>query len=310
MQEEDKTGCFGKWIRVFKIIRTDKRGLWYWEVSYDFPVCNPVLDRRKMDRKVLFFDIDGTLLSESTREVPKSARDALERAQARGHLTFINTGRTISGLPPMFLEMPFSGYLCGCGTYIKYKDEVLMARSIPHQRGREIIQLVGDCDGGLVLEGQEDCYLPGSRSRFEQVENFRRHFRNAGLGIRHAIEEDAFDFDKFVIFVDERTDQKRLFRELGKDMEIIDRLGGLYEIVPKGYSKATAISYILNYFQMKLEDAYVFGDSSNDLAMFQYVKHAVAMGHHDPVLEPYAEFITRTVEEDGLAFAMKHYGLS
>ena len=66
----------------------------------------------------------------------------------------------------------------------------------------------------------------------------------------------------------------------------------------------------MNYFQMKLEDAYVFGDSSNDLAMFQYVKHAVAMGHHDPVLEPYTEFITRTVEEDGLAFAMKHYGLS
>ena len=82
MQEEDKTGCFGKWIRVFKIIRTDKRGLWYWEVSYDFPVCNPVLDRRKMDRKVLFFDIDGTLLSESTREVPKSARDADDPASA------------------------------------------------------------------------------------------------------------------------------------------------------------------------------------------------------------------------------------
>ena len=27
------------------------------------------------------------------------------------------------------------------------------------------------------------------------------------------------------------------------------------------------------------------------------------------VLEPYAEFVTKTVEEDGIAFAMKHYGL-
>ena len=39
------------------------------------------------------------------------------------------------------------------------------------------------------------------------------------------------------------------------------------------------------------------------------VKHAVAMGVHSNVLEPYAEFVTKTVEEDGIAFAMKHYGL-
>ena len=32
------------------------------------------------------------------------------------------------------------------------------------------------------------------------------------------------------------------------------------------------------------------------------------MGVHSNVLEPYAEFVTKTVEEDGIAFAMKHYG--
>ena len=33
------------------------------------------------------------------------------------------------------------------------------------------------------------------------------------------------------------------------------------------------------------------------------------MGKHDRELEEYAEFITRTVEEDGIAYAMERLGL-
>ena len=54
---------------------------------------------------------------------------------------------------------------------------------------------------------------------------------------------------------------------------------------------------------------YAFGDSSNDLDMIKAAGHGVIMGHHDPVLEPYAEYITDTVENDGLYKAMEHYGL-
>ena len=48
------------------------------------------------DRKLLFFDIDGTLLSEKTHTVPQSAKEALKKAKENGHLIFINTGRPIS----------------------------------------------------------------------------------------------------------------------------------------------------------------------------------------------------------------------
>ena len=89
-----------------------------------------------MDKKALFYDIDGTLLSDVTGEVPASAMEALRAAQEKGHLTFINTGRTICSLPPELKEMPFSGFACGCGTYISYGDEILLARSIPHRQGQ------------------------------------------------------------------------------------------------------------------------------------------------------------------------------
>ena len=45
-----------------------------------------------MTKAALFFDIDGPILSEKTKEIPKSAIEALLVAQKKGHLLFINTG--------------------------------------------------------------------------------------------------------------------------------------------------------------------------------------------------------------------------
>ena len=62
---------------------------------------------KKLDRAVLFFDIDGTVLSEITKEVPVSAINAMKAAQQAGHLLFINTGRTICSIPPEIRRLKF-----------------------------------------------------------------------------------------------------------------------------------------------------------------------------------------------------------
>lgn len=260
-------------------------------------------------KKALFFDIDGTILSEITGEVPKSAVQALRQAMDKGHLTFINTGRTWCALPEIIRQMPFSGYLCGCGTYIQYGDEVLFQRSIPMERADAIVRMLRENHSDMILEGTQDCFVPERRTRFDRLEGTRRYFRGLGLGMERYTEQGGLEYDKFVFYTDEKSNLPAIFEDLSRDMEIMDRREGFYEVVPKGYSKATAIDYILRHFKMNRDDAYVFGDSSNDLSMFEAVTHAVAMGAHDPVLDAHTEFVTRTVEEDGLAYAMKHYGL-
>ena len=52
-----------------------------------------------MKKAALFFDIDGTILSEKTKEIPASAIEALKAAKKKGHLLFINTGRTMCSIP-------------------------------------------------------------------------------------------------------------------------------------------------------------------------------------------------------------------
>ena len=260
-------------------------------------------------RNALFFDIDGTLLSDVTGKIPDSALDALKKTMELGNLTFINTGRCYCSVPMELKRAPFSGYLCGCGTYIMLGDEVMFSRIIPHKRGREIIRVLQENHAEPILEATDDCYFSKRITRFEGIEHTRRYFTPMGLGIETYIEQDRFDYDKFVFYYDQKTNLAAIKENLGKDMDLIDRLGGVYEVVPKGYSKGTAIDFILKHFGLELDDAYVFGDSSNDLAMFTYGKHTVALGHHDPVLDPYTEYVTDTVENDGLMKAMAHYGL-
>ena len=141
-----------------------------------------------MEKSALFFDIDGTLLSEKTREIPESAIRALHMANKAGHLLFINTGRTICSVPAEIRRLPFDGFLCGCGTHLFFHDEELLAHSLTKELGRAVIDKVFECNLGGIAEGPEDVYFPSRISRFDKLESSRRYFREKGMGIECPIE--------------------------------------------------------------------------------------------------------------------------
>ena len=93
----------------------------------------------------LFFDIDGTVLSEITRQVPESAVRAFKAAQEEGHLLFIIQEELACCVPPTIRKYRFDGYLCGCGTNISYKEEELFYSSIDRKRGKAIIDKLLEC---------------------------------------------------------------------------------------------------------------------------------------------------------------------
>ncbi|MDR0924980.1 MAG: Cof-type HAD-IIB family hydrolase [Hungatella sp.] len=260
-------------------------------------------------RKALFFDIDGTLLSEVNRNVPESAKVALDQARKNDHLVFINSGRTYCLIGSIKKLVQVDGYCCGCGTRIVAGDQVLFSAAIPHERGLEIKGIIQEYDLDGVLEGTESCYFKKGISRLPQVERMKETIEREGNLSPYSWEDDCYDFDKFCVFADEKSDLKGFSRALGLDFEIIDRGSGFYECIPSQYSKATAIELVLKHYGIALEDAYVFGDSTNDLSMFEYAKNCILMGHHSVELEPYATFYTKNVEDDGVAYAMKKLGL-
>lgn len=261
-----------------------------------------------MSRKALFFDIDGTLLSEVTRMVPESAKEAIAKARSLGHLVFINTGRPYSQIAPIKALIEVDGWLCGCGTFIEAEDEVLYHRVMPEAQAEKVKCAVLEHNLEGIMEGKEGCYFSHETSRMPGGEVLLSHV-SAGLKTRNWPKNGCGPFEKFCVMADEDSDKAGFFRSIGLDIDIIDRGGGFFEGVPIGHSKATAIQIILDHYDLQLSDAYVFGDSLNDLPMFEYVPNAILMGKHDKELEPYASFLTKTVEKDGVAYAMDRLGL-
>ena len=247
------------------------------------------------------------MLSEVTKTVPESTKEALKAAREKGHLVFVNTGRSYSELDGIKEQLSVDGWLCGCGTYVEAGGQELYHRTMPPDQAEVIKAAVVECDMDGVLEGKDGCYVPSEVSRFEEGNRLR-------TGIGFAIRsmdwfKECGEFDKFCVIADEQSDRAGFFRRLGLDIDVIDRGYGFYECVPAGHSKATAIDVVLEHYGMDLKDAYVFGDSTNDLSMFEHVPNAVLMGKHDKELEPFASFTTKTVEQDGIWYAMEHLGL-
>ena len=157
------------------------------------------------------------------------------------------------------------------------------------------------CQIDGIFEGADDVYFTSRISRFDRLENTKKYMNNRGLGIERYMEQRNCPYDKIFIYIDEKSDTKAFFEYIKNDMDVIDRGSNTFECILKGYTKGTAIDWVLEHFGMTRDQSYV--------AMFQHAGHAIAMGAHDPVLEPYTEFVTKTVEEDGIAYAMKKYGL-
>jgi hydroxymethylpyrimidine pyrophosphatase-like HAD family hydrolase len=122
-------------------------------------------------------------------------------------------------------------------------------------------------------------------------------------------DEPDISFDKLCIWPEEDV-RANQFHEKYKDiLDFIDREGHLYEIVPKGYSKASGIAFMLNKLGIPYENTYAFGDGENDLPMLTYAKHSIAMGNAPQSIKDIVTHVTEDVDQAGIELALKHFKL-
>ena len=109
------------------------------------------------------------------------------------------------------------------------------------------------------------------------------------------------------------------FEDKGADLHLPDSLSGKLrmvrwhehssDIVPISGSKASGVAKVVEHLGLKPENVMVFGDGLNDLELFDYAGISIAMGvSHDKIKEK-ADYITKTVEEDGVFDALTKFGL-
>lgn len=258
---------------------------------------------------VIFFDIDGTVVTEDERSlIPESTRTAIRKAREKGNFTFINTGRTAFNISPKVKELGFDGFLCGCGTYIEYNGEILLHHTPEKSLCRDIAELMRKCRVTPVYE-HSDCYFFDDKAvRNEGLDYFMNVFVDSGIDVSRRTDDENFIFDKFVVWSNPESDMEMFSREVSRHFSIIDRGNGFYENVPLGFSKATAIEVILEKLNIPPENAYAIGDSMNDLPMLKAVPNSIAMGGAEK-LYSCVSYITSEIEKDGIYNALGHFDL-
>lgn len=263
----------------------------------------------KQLRKIAFFDIDGTLTSETDGSIPQSAVSAIRKARENGNLMFLNTGRCFQNVEERFQAIGFDGYVCGCGTDIYCDGKELFHIAQSHSITMQLLEKAIETNVDIAFESSEMVTFDLSRPlRCPQAIAQYNDFIDRGYDMPEDLQNPSFICDKFVIWY-EKEEQLTEFRKVSDNyFDCIDRGGTFREFVPHGFSKATGIQYVLDHYGIPKENAYAFGDSNNDLPMLSYLQNSVAMGNANPVsLFEKVSFVTKKASEDGIAFALKHF---
>lgn len=258
--------------------------------------------------KIIFFDIDGTLIENGGKLMPESAKEAIRIARKNGHICMINTGRTkrlvgedITG------QVEFDGLLLGCGTEIEYQGKSLMHKTLTLEESRRILEAMKKYHVDGVLEGHDEDFAP----RGDEV------YTDAFRGMAAEIEERKYasyaqapgNYDKLFVCAETPAGMDGMKRDLSDILDFIEREHGFYELVPTGYSKATAIHYIADRLNIAMEDTVAIGDSNNDLPMLKCAHTSIAMGESSPQVLEMADYITTDVDKDGIWNALKWLGV-
>ena len=260
-------------------------------------------------RKMIFFDIDGTISDEQTGEIPESAIRAIRKARENGHIAIVNSGRTLFSIDSRIKEIGFDGYICGCGTALYEGEKCFYLHTLSEKLRKKIMEKARETKVTAVYEGSKHVFFDQTLPQHEVVDMLMKRFGLNGRTVPPVLEGDMIEFEKFCVWLSKEADMST-FREYFKDeFHFIDRGDDMFEIVPLGISKATGIQGFMDHYQIPLENCYALGDSTNDLDMLKFVPHSIAMGHCMEEILPYCEYQTDKVEEDGLEKALKHYGI-
>ena len=260
---------------------------------------------------LLFFDIDGTLFDDE-RRMPASVRPALEQARQNGHSLFVNTGRTLCNMDRRLDGFPFDGWIMGCGTRILLRGKTLQAMEYDPDSSLKLLNLFRTLRMPAVYECDTAMYFDPEGAPHPAVPYFRRFAEDHGLARDITEGDPEFRIVKMFVFSDRPEPVQHLCSEtgrLGMPYTAIDRGKGGWEVIPAAYSKGTGIDVIRQKLNVAFEDCYAFGDSRNDMTMFEHVGHSIAMGNAPEDVKAACSWTTARPEDDGIKKAMIHFGI-
>lgn len=258
--------------------------------------------------KALFFDIDGTLVSFQTHVIPASTIEALTLAHEKGIRIFIATGRPtliINNLSELQNRGLIDGYITMNGGYCYVGDEIIYKSTIPEHDVQIIANFCKANHFPCIFVGEHDASVC-------QPDDMLRYIFYKHLGVKEFPEEDfetATQRDVYQITAFFNPEQEKEVLSHASGCEFGRWHPAFVDITAKRNTKQNGIDQFIKRFGFKLEETMAFGDGGNDIGMLHHANIGVAMGNANDEVKAAADYVTSSVDEDGIFKAMKYFGI-
>lgn len=253
--------------------------------------------------KAVFFDIDGTLISFKTHQVPASTERAIAELKAKGIKVILSTGRSINSIDHV-KYLNFDGFITFNGGYCTTEDgDVLFKKCIDANDVQSILDYAKTAEISFSLMSEQEVSIYGLTPEIGGM------YANLNLPVPQTIDFNRVDTASILqtnIFMGPAEEAE--FMPQVMPNSISSRWTDLFaDVNPKGQSKKVGIDIFCGHFGIDLAYTMAFGDGGNDIEMLKHVNIGVAMGNANPGVKVIADHVTDDVDNDGIWNALKHF---
>ena len=257
--------------------------------------------------KALFFDIDGTLVSFNTHRIPGSTVQALRTAKQRGVMVFISTGRPIHIINNLGqIEELIDGYITTNGAYCFIGKEQVCMNAISKAEVAIIMDACRQWDRPIVMSGKDEVAIFNYKQEVDDVFNKQLGVNciDYGLPAERLLGKPILQMTPFISYSQEE--------------ELMAQLPGctsgrwsphFTDITCSKADKGKGLAAMALHLGLNICDTMAFGDGGNDTPILRAAGIGVAMGNGCDEAKENADFVTESVDEDGVRNALHHFGV-
>lgn len=254
--------------------------------------------------RAIFFDMDGTLVSFRTHKIPDSAKSALLRAKKEDILLFAATGRHPLAVKnsEWLDDLGFSGHVTLNGQYCIAGDTVVYQNPIDIYDLQKLHELLKKtpfpcmiCEADRIYINRPDALITAVH---EEIETPIPPVGDIERILTHPVYQ-------ICLFAD-GGEYADMLRQMPHCTATSWHHSGV-DIIPANGDKWNGIAGILKHYGIEQSEIAAFGDGENDLTMLSRAGWSVAMGNAPPAVKNAAKFVTKHIDDDGIAYAFQNY---
>lgn len=254
--------------------------------------------------KAIFFDLDGTLISFDTHKIPQSAKTVLAELRQQGIKIFTATGRHKSTMQDL-KGLVFDGYVTLNGSMCLVGDEVVYKESIPQADIHTLIDYLTNVESFPCVFVEEDFNSMNYRNK--DTDDIFKLLNFSEIPICNLEEIRDRTIYQVLAFFDKEQEEQIMKILPGCKTT---RWNPIFtDVVSVHSDKWVGITKMLEYFDLSPEETMAFGDGGNDISMLENAHIGVAMGNAAEQVKLIADYVTDSVDNDGILKAVRHFNL-